>query len=297
MDDEDNHPLIEKRILAVKQHEVWPGKNHIYCNGRLITGPERLIFWVSVLLIDAPLFIFAYFVCFKIWDVSPLFMFGIVILLLVIHLSQFQCSLCDPGIIPRVLNPIEIPDNNTRDIVIDGDMVRQSYCRTCYIWRPPRAHHCSVCDNCITEFDHHCPWMGNCIGARNYRMFVIFLWSTSFGCFYVIGVSIFQILHNMEGHFEIGQAFTQDPFSVSLIVYSVIIILSVGGLAIYHCFLIGSGKSTYEAIKLIETENPGCCKNYIRACCDPVKPSLINLRGPVTYDSIKQTKSVDLETA
>ena len=31
----------------------------------------------------------------------------------------------------------------------DGSYER--YCSTCYIWRPPRAHHCSVCGYCMVR--------------------------------------------------------------------------------------------------------------------------------------------------
>ena len=45
-----------------------------------------------------------------------------------------------------------------------------SYCRRCRHFRPPRAHHCAVCNRCIAHLDHHCPWVNNCIGRDNYRV-------------------------------------------------------------------------------------------------------------------------------
>ena len=40
----------------------------------------------------------------------------------------------------------------------------ERYCRTCRVWRPPRAAHCRECGWCVDRFDHHCGALGNCVG-------------------------------------------------------------------------------------------------------------------------------------
>jgi len=43
---------------------------------------------------------------------------------------------------------------------------RSTYCIRCLVWRPTGAHHCSVCQRCVRDFDHHCCVFGRCIAGQ-----------------------------------------------------------------------------------------------------------------------------------
>lgn len=60
-----------------------------------------------------------------------------------------------------------------------------SICKKCISPKPPRAHHCSICNKCILKMDHHCPWINNCVGYYNHRYFFLFIAYLFFGAIYV----------------------------------------------------------------------------------------------------------------
>ncbi|XP_077992527.1 palmitoyltransferase ZDHHC16-like [Glandiceps talaboti] len=69
--------------------------------------------------------------------------------------------------------PGKPPEGNLKSIGIT------SVCRKCLSPKPPRTHHCSVCNRCVLKMDHHCPWLNNCVGHYNHRYFLqfcIFMW-------------------------------------------------------------------------------------------------------------------------
>ena len=39
------------------------------------------------------------------------------------------------------------------------------YCKKCQRHKPPRTHHCRVCNKCVLRMDHHCVWAGEGGGA------------------------------------------------------------------------------------------------------------------------------------
>lgn len=68
------------------------------------------------------------------------------------------------------------------------------YCTKCKDrWKPPRAHHCAVCNECIMKMDHHCPWVNNCIGFMNQKYFFLFLTYMALSCLLNIGIIFFGI--------------------------------------------------------------------------------------------------------
>ena len=125
--------------------------------------------------------------------------------------------------------------------------VPTKYCKTCNIWRPPRAHHCRICDNCIETQDHHCVWINNCVGRRNYRYFFAFVTATSVLSLYLLGASLAQVLvyMNLE-HISFGASISHFPVPFAMVIYGFVGVIYPLALMVYHLFLMGRGDTTRE---------------------------------------------------
>ncbi|XP_044431228.1 protein S-acyltransferase 8 isoform X4 [Triticum aestivum] len=177
-------------------YQAWKGSNIFFLGGRLIFGPDVRSLIATVCLIVIPVIIFAAVVSPQLahgyqnqiggWVASVSIIFTAYILILLLLTSGR-----DPGIVPRNSHPPEPEDIGessnlsdwpggqhgsaglplTKDVLVNGVLVKVKYCHTCMLYRPPRCSHCSICNNCVERFDHHCPWVGQCIGKTTYEKF------------------------------------------------------------------------------------------------------------------------------
>lgn len=98
--------------------------------------------------------------------------------------------LTDPGTLPKSIgnveqSHIEEAGPPTACVPIAPSLLEspgekftvKPHCAVCGALRldEPQAHHCRLCDHCVSGFDHHCGFLNVCIGRRNRTYFVVLL--------------------------------------------------------------------------------------------------------------------------
>ncbi|KAK4414109.1 putative protein S-acyltransferase 7 [Sesamum alatum] len=308
---------VDDAAEMVRTYQAWEGSNIFCLGGRFIFGPDARSVFLTMALIVAPAAIFCVFVARKLMDdFSGDWGIAIMVVFIVFTLYDLVLLLLtsgrDPGIIPRNAHPPEPEYENslefgpgqtprlprTKDVVINGITVKVKYCDTCMLYRPPRCSHCSICDNCVERFDHHCPWVGQCIGLRNYRFFFMFVFSTTLLCLYVhvfCWVYIKRIMDSEKS--SIWKAMTKTPASIALLVYTFLALWFVGGLSVFHLYLISTNQSTYENFRYQYSRranpyNRGIVGNFMEVFWSSVPASKNNFRAKVQKKSVVPSHSM-----
>ncbi|KAH7079242.1 DHHC palmitoyltransferase-domain-containing protein [Paraphoma chrysanthemicola] len=248
-----------------KNHEYFSGNTAFCWGGRLQNTRDRPVNLATAIMIIVPAGLFFGFSAPWLWlHVSPSIPVIFAYLFLVSVSSFIHASASDPGILPRNLHPF--PPTNPNDdplslgppttewtMVVSATgsnaamEVPTKYCKSCNIWRPPRAHHCRVCDNCVETQDHHCVWLNNCVGRRNYRYFFVFVCATTLLGLFLFGGSLAHILvWRSRNSTSFGAAINKWRVPFAMSIYGLLGWTYPFSLGMYHLFLVGRGETTRE---------------------------------------------------
>ncbi|XP_058841082.1 palmitoyltransferase ZDHHC16B-like isoform X5 [Acipenser ruthenus] len=158
------------------------------------------------------------------------------------------------------------------------DIPSVSICKKCIAPKPPRTHHCSICNRCILKMDHHCrilflkisAWLNNCVGHFNHRYFFSFCLFMTMGCLYcsISSRDMFIDAYNavemksadrLRLRVTVSETYYQTPpppFTFKERVFHKCIIylwvlcssvaLALGGLTLWHAMLISRGETSIE---------------------------------------------------
>uniref|UniRef100_A0A7N0V1Y0 S-acyltransferase n=1 Tax=Kalanchoe fedtschenkoi TaxID=63787 RepID=A0A7N0V1Y0_KALFE len=279
--------------------------------GRLVFGPDAASLFLSSFMIGAPALTFCAKILMRSRYESPEFSFPVFyggLILTILDLTfLFLTSSRDPGIVPRNKHPPDSDETSdrispsmewvnaktpnlalprTKDLKVNGHSIKVKFCDTCLLYRPPRASHCSICNNCVQKFDHHCPWVGQCIGLRNYWFFILFVSLSTTLCLYVF---IFTWVCAMRQEGSVWSVLSDDIVSVALIVYCFVAVWFVGGLTVFHFYLICTNQTTYENFRYRYEKKPnpynqGIAKNFREFLLTKIPPPMVNFREMVAPD-------------
>ncbi|CAI4228196.1 unnamed protein product [Auanema sp. JU1783] len=305
-----------KNRKLTRKWRLHAGNNRFFCDGRVMISRSISVLPVTLFLISATMALFFVFECPFLFDsVSPVLPFIGAALFMIVLINLLKTSFSDPGILPRASHTEALrigqyardealtdPNFNqetsvaprtlhsSKQVTVNGQSVRLKYCHTCQFFRPPRSTHCSICDNCVLNFDHHCPWVGNCVGARNYRYFYFFTTSLTVLILFIFGCSITHLILLSREERQFWDAVKKSPVSMVVSFICFFAIWSTLCLSGFHTYLIATNQTTNEEIKdtyntkrrpnVINPYNqPTLFHNCFVTLCKPELPSLLDRRG------------------
>ena len=247
--------------------------NVIWCNNNGVSGEKYYNIILIIIIITFPYILLISIIIKNKNNISIIFP---LIISSIFYLSQIIsiiiCGFSDPGILHK-----QERNYNYRQkkyyikYVINGHLYELNYCHSCHLFRPPRASHCYLCDNCVLRFDHHCKWIGQCIGQKNYGAFYSLIFCLFFSCLFYIVYSLYYIIYQAKKYSNKEKYNKLILWGLSVIaLYNIIIVISfVGKLFFLHTYLQLYNKTFYEYLKekfgYIPGMNP--FKKYILYIC------------------------------
>ncbi|GJN07082.1 hypothetical protein PR202_ga24875 [Eleusine coracana subsp. coracana] len=308
MKPEVDEPLQEVDDRPRRLYQAWKGNNVFLCGGRLIFGPDAASLLITTILIVIPTIIFCYQMESKFYHsqgrtTGQQHMHRAAVLIVILTTIMRPRNSTEEHRAPPEADELlgsntpsmdwssgrtpQMRFRRTKDVIVNGFTVKVKFCETCLRYRPPRSSHCSICNNCVQKFDHHCPWVGQCIGLRNYRYFFLFIATSTFLCIFVFIFAWLSVYSQMVSNGgSIWKALRKEAYSFALIIYTAIVVWFVGGLTVFHLYLISTNQTTYENFRYHynKKENPyrkSIAENFAEVFFTKIAPSMNNFRSRV----------------
>ncbi|NWU56697.1 ZDHC1 palmitoyltransferase, partial [Dromas ardeola] len=190
---------------------------------------------------------------------------------LVVHLTAVSIDPADANVREKkYLGPLATFNRNQHAHVIENH-----HCHVCDVDVSAKSKHCGTCNKCVCGFDHHCKWLNNCVGERNYWLFLNSVLSAILGlcllllvaCYVFVQFFIDPTMLRSDRHFDALKNHTHRWFvflpaapvetraSAILVMAGIFILLSLmtvillGHLLIFHIYLMWNKLTTYEYIQ------------------------------------------------
>ncbi|XP_043849448.1 palmitoyltransferase ZDHHC19 [Dromiciops gliroides] len=205
--------------------------------------------------------------------------------------SLIVLNFSDPGILHRGSEwqcPLDI-----KVMWVNRRAFRLQWCQSCCYHRPPRTHHCSRCNICVEDFDHHCKWVNNCIGQRNFRCFMLLVFSLCLYTAALFSACLAFLIRTSHQPFSMDKAFA-IVVAVPAAAFLLPLLLLLG----LQVLFMSSAQRFYEVkYRYLQGYNPfdrGCATNWYLAFCAPVGPKYmaeaIRLQRVVGPDKVHMSR-------
>ncbi len=145
-----------------------------------------------------------------------------------------------------------------------------------------------------------CPWTGGCIGLRNYGYYLMFLMSTSVYAIFILTSATDVVLRPVRGLLKIPYPLTpslwdalefgirQRTGAACMALFSLLVLISVLPLVVYHMQLISQGLTTNEQVRnRYQGRSPyqrPFCESLSRTFCMRLPPPRLQPRVWVDKD-------------
>ncbi|KAE8657161.1 DHHC-type zinc finger family protein isoform 2 [Hibiscus syriacus] len=242
----------------IRTYKAWKGSNVFVLGGRFIFGPDAISLFFIIFLIVGPVAVFCVFAARKLLDNFPHHL-GISIMAVVVALTLSDIILLlltsgrDPGIIPRNSQPPEPRGYEGMTEVQPGQTPPLQIPRT---------------EDVVVNAE--LPILLHVYLLSNYSLFIRSR----------ILLGLYPENHGRRGNNNLES----DDQNSCLHGANIISVWFVGGLTVFHLYLISTNQSTYENFRYRydcheNTYNKGIIKNFMEVFCTCIPPLKINLRA------------------